>query len=164
MSSKTGRSLCLVALLLSSAGCNRRAYKVPNAAMEPTIKQGDTIWVDHSYYKTHSVERLDIITFKASKEGDPNAGNDTRMVKRVIGLSAETVEIRSGKIFVDDQELKLPFDSIAPRDNFKPFTISEGEFFVLGDNRAESFDSRFWSRPTLKQASIDGKVIEVKHN
>ncbi len=164
MSWKTGRWICFVALLLSSGACNRWAYKVPNAAMEPTIKQGDTIWVDHSYYKAHSVERFDIITFKSSKEGDPNAGNDTRMVKRVIGLSGETVEIRNGKIFVSDQELKLPFDSTPPRDNFRRITISEGEFFVLGDNRAESFDSRFWSRPTLKQASIDGKVVEIKHN
>ena len=132
--------------------------------MEPTIKRGDTVWVDHSFYSSHPIERLDIVMYEAAENGDPHQDKGTRIVKRVIGIGGETVELFQGKILVNAQELKEPFESIPTEESFGPVTVPSGEYFLLGDNRSNSYDSRYWNPPTIKASSITGKVTEIKHN
>ena len=155
---------CFTALLLVLTGCSNWAYKVPTVAMEPTIKSGTTIWVDHSFYSDHPIERLDMVLYKAAANGDPHQGTDTMIVKRVIGLGGETVELVNGKVLINGLELKETFDSIPAEDSFGPVAIPAGEYFLLGDNRANSYDSRYWNPPTIKAGSIKGKVTEIKNN
>jgi len=145
------RAIWIVAISILLVGCSRWAYKVPTVAMEPTIKPGDTVWVDHGYYTSHPVERFDMVLYK-------------KIVKRVIGLGGEKVEIREGRVFINDQELRQTFEWIPLKESFGPITIPREEYFLLGDNRANSFDSRYWNPPTLKSPGITGKVVEIKHN
>ena len=132
--------------------------------MEPTIKSGTTVWVDRSFYSNRPIERLDMVLYEAGENGDPHRGTGTKIVKRVIGLGGETVEIVNGKVLINGFELKQTFDSIPDEDNFGRVTVPAGEYFLLGDNRGNSYDSRHWNPPTIKASSIKGKVTEIKNN
>lgn len=158
------RRVLIALLLLFLSGCNKWAYKVPTEAMEPTIKKGDTIWVDHQYYENHQIERFDIVLFVAPEHGDPHQGKETKIVKRVIGLGGDQIQLVAGKLLMNGVELRQPFSFSPSDDDFGPISVPQGEYFLMGDNRSNSFDSRFWSPPTIKAASIKGKVIEIKHN
>jgi len=156
----------VVSVLLLSwflSGCSKWAYKVPTDAMEPTIKKGDSIWVDQQYYSSHPIERFDIVMFMASEHGDPHQGKDAKIVKRVIGLGGEQIQIVSGKVLVNGAALKQSFSFSPSQDDFGPVTVPQGEYFLLGDNRDNSYDSRFWTPPTIGAKSIKGKVTGILH-
>jgi signal peptidase I len=132
--------------------------------MEPTIKPGDTVWVDHKFYSSHPIARAEIVMYEAGERGDPHRGQGTRFVKRVIALGGETVELIHGKVLINGQPLSETFETIPNQDNFGPVTVPPGEYFLLGDNRDNSFDSRYWKPPTIEATKIKGKVTEIKHN
>ena len=83
-------------------------------------------------------------------------------IKRVIGLGNETVQIQGGKVIVNGQELKEPFNSMPSTNEFGPLVIPAGQYFLLGDNRPNSFDSRDWKQPTVGQHAIVGKVPDIR--
>jgi len=129
--------------------------EVHNHSMEPTLYSGNIIMMDkHSYIK-NSPKRYDIIIFDSESTTD-------RLIKRVIGLPGETVRIVQGKIYIDGENIKdiegldLPFDAgLAQKD----FVLDENEYFVLGDNRKESIDSRFEEIGAVKKSDIKGKLL-----
>ncbi len=130
---------------------------VPTSSMEPTILVGDRVLVDKFTVRnafgsglplaaTHDIQRGDIVVFKHPTD------TESLWVKRVIGLPGESIEIQAKQVRVDGVALDEPYKhhsdpSVDPggnRDHFGPARIPEGAFFVMGDNRDNSLDSRYW--------------------
>lgn len=130
---------------------------VPTGSMKPTINEGDKIivWECLKYF---DFKRGDLIVF----DGLNTAQEDKILVKRVIGLPGETVKITDGVVYINGVALEEDYVK-----NDKPFfmdevTVPEDEYFVLGDNRANSFDARYWSYKFVKQSDIMGKGMLTK--
>lgn len=123
---------------------------VPTGSMLNTIQEGDRIIASRIEYNFHEPERFDIIIFKAPDEV-AKGNNKTYYVKRVIGLPGETVTIVNGVVYVADkegntQQLRDDFvTACTPTGNYGPYEVPEDSYFVMGDNRESSVDSRFWT-------------------
>jgi signal peptidase I len=151
------------------------AYKIPSRSMVPTLLVGDHILVNKFIYGVKiPLLRRTILPVSEPKRGEivvfifPN-DRSKDFIKRVIGVAGDKVEIRNKKIFINDKEFKDPFGvysdslilpkSMQPRDNFGPVTVPEKAIFVMGDNRDESLDSRFWGFVDLKD--VEGKAFII---
>lgn len=126
------------------------ARYIPSESMEPTLKVGDRLYIEKL---SDTIERGDIVVFKST----PESHLDEDMIKRVIGLPGETVEIKDGIVYVNDQPLDEPYESEKPQKDFAPVTVPEGKLFVMGDNRNNSFDSRAWGM--LPRENVIGKAV-----
>lgn len=137
-----------------------QAYKIPAGSNLPTILIGDHVLVNKYVYKFHQPQRNDWVIFKFPKN------EKIDYLKRVVALPGDQVEIKDKRLYVNNQLVLEPFvinsttsvmDAIkSPRDNFGPVTVPEKSYFVLGDNRDNSFDSRFWG--FVKENKIKGKA------
>jgi signal peptidase I len=151
------------------------AYKIPSRSMVPTLLVGDHILVNKFIYGVKiPLLRRTIIPFSEPKRGEivvfifPN-DRSKDFIKRVIGVGGDKIEIKNKKIFINDKEFKDSFGiysdslilpkSMQPRDNFGPVTVPEKTIFVMGDNRDESLDSRFWGFVDLKD--VEGKAFII---
>ena len=151
------------------------AYKIPSRSMVPTLLVGDHILVNKFIYGVKiPLLRRTIIPVSEPKRGEvvvfiyPN-DRSKDFIKRVIGVAGDKIEIKNKKIFINDAEFKdsygifsdslvLP-QSLQPRDNFGPIIVPEKSIFVMGDNRDESLDSRFWGFVNLKD--VEGKAFVI---
>jgi len=124
--------------------------------MEPTIKMGASVRIDEAYYSKNPVRRFDIVVVT-----DPD-DKESKYIKSVIGLGGERFQIKNGKILVNGEPLKEPFAIIPPDDDFEPISIPNEDYFLLGDNRANSYDSRHWKKKTAGKGEIYAKVIGVE--
>ncbi len=143
--------------------------QVPTGSMLNTIQKGDRIIASRLEYNFHDPERYDIIIFKfpddvAAHKEDPTVKVEY-FVKRIIGLPGETVTIVNGVVYVTDKDGKstqLEDDFVTacvPTGNFGPYEVPEGSYFVMGDNRESSIDSRFWTTTNyVDENLIIGKV------
>lgn len=124
-------------------------------SMDPTLKNGDNVLVNKAAYLLTSPKRNDIIVFKPN--GNDNSHN---YVKRVIGLPGETIQIKNGVVYVDGEKLddKIDVSIINAGIAEEEIKISEGEYFVLGDNRNKSEDSRYANIGNIKKSDIEGKA------
>jgi len=142
--------------------------KIPSASMENTIMTGDRIFGFRMAYginidlfgleyhkKMKDPERFDIVIFKYPDD------ERQRFIKRIIGLPGEKVEIRDGKVYINDAEEPLDdsFVKEAPIGSFGPYTVPENCYFMLGDNRNNSKDSRFWENTFVEFDKIIGKAL-----
>jgi len=137
-----------------------RAYKIPSSTMEPTVLVGDYLIADMKIYKSEKPKRGDIIIFEFPK--DPSKD----YIKRIIGLEDEKVEIINNKIYINEKLLDDPWDYFENSDsvkgfpeleNFGPAVVPKDYLFVLGDNRNNSQDSRFWGFVNIKK--VRGKAL-----
>ncbi|MDR1603417.1 MAG: signal peptidase I [Gracilibacteraceae bacterium] len=125
---------------------------VPTGSMLPTIQLNDRLFVDKLFYKMQGIDRGDIIVFHAPE----NVTEEKDMVKRVIGLPGETLEIKGGLVYINEQALNEPYVAEAPNYTFGPVAIPEEAYFVMGDNRNRSLDSHVWG--FLADSYITGRI------
>lgn len=130
---------------------------VPSESMEKTIMTGDRIFGFRLAYEFEEPERFDIVIFKYPDDPEQKE----LYIKRVIGLPGETVNIVNGKVYVNGEQSPLD-DSFCPETpigDFGPYTVPEGCYFMLGDNRNCSKDSRFWENTYVREDQIVGKAV-----
>jgi len=151
------------------------AYKIPSRSMVQTLLVGDHILVNKFIYGVKiPLLRRTIIPVREPKRGEivvfiyPN-DRSKDFIKRVIGMGGDKIEIVNKKIFINGKEYKDSFGiysdniiypaTMQPRDNFGPITVPNDAIFVMGDNRDESLDSRFWGFVNLKD--VEGKAFII---
>jgi len=120
---------------------------IPSGSMIPTLKIDDRLMVEKITYLFHSPERGDIVVFSAPDRliaQEPSQDKSRALIKRVIGLPGDKVEGMDGQIFVNDQPLAENYISAPINRNFLPVVVPPQSYFVMGDNRNNSYDSRFW--------------------
>jgi signal peptidase I len=124
--------------------------------MEPTLKVGDKVLVNKLSYDFHPVHRGDVIVFKRPANDYSPGIKD--LIKRVIGLPGETIEGRGGSIYINGQKLNEPWlPRGTPTSDFTPVVIPAGQYFVMGDNRGDSADSRGFG--PIKKNLIVGRAF-----
>jgi len=125
---------------------------VHGTSMEHTIQEEDRILVDKLWYQFKEPKRFEIIVF--TKDGRVN------LIKRIIGLPGETIRIKDGEIYIDDNKLIEHF-GFEPMDMSGDFevTLGKDEYFVLGDNRNSSLDSRFSSIGPVQKSEFLGRAL-----
>jgi len=130
-------------------------FFVKGQSMEPNFETGDYLIVDEISYRIENPQRGDVVVFKY-----PN-NLSQRYIKRIIGLPDETIEIKEGQVIVSgkvlDESSYLPRGVFTPDRGFTKITLTENEYFVLGDNRSQSPDSRLWG--PLPRDDIIGRVF-----
>jgi signal peptidase I len=141
--------LILICCFVFLTACSLKPIRNEGTGMSPTLNDGDKIFIDQNFGE---LKRGDIIAFDYPKD------RSKWYMKRLIGLPNETVEIREGKVYINDQILDEPYlDEIynQQKSSFPPQKIPEYQYFVLGDNRDNSSDSRYWG--TVDKELINGK-------
>ena len=126
--------------------------QVPTSSMETTVMAGDRILVNRLSYIFGEPQRGDIVTFIYPDDGK------TLYLKRIIGLPGETISGKEGVIYIDGEPLKDDFTEEVSYDNFGPYTVPKGSYFMMGDNRTDSWDSRYWTHKFVKLEDIIGKA------
>ncbi len=126
---------------------------VPTGSMESTIPAGSRIMGLRLYYNFKDPERGDIVIFKYPDD------EKVDYLKRIIGLPGETVEIASGKVYIDGELLDEPYLDEEPTGDFGPYQVPEDSYFMLGDNRAVSKDSRYWTNTYVRRDKIIAKAF-----
>jgi signal peptidase I len=132
-----------------------QAFYIPSLSMAPTLTVNDRVLVNKLSYDLHDINRGDVVVF----ESPPNEGSQTKdLIKRVIGLPGETVEAHDGRIYVNGQELEEPY--LGPDVSTQPFekvTIPPDHYWVMGDNRPNSRDSRFYG--AIPESLVIGRAF-----
>jgi signal peptidase I len=152
-----------------------QAFKIPSGSMEPNLLIGDHLLVNKMVFgptgsslermvmPVRSVVRGDVLVFKYPEEPSRD------FIKRVVGLPGETLELKGTQVYINGQPLSEPYalyqrlpDMLLPGDvrrAYGPVTIPEGQYFMMGDNRDDSQDSRYWG--FLPAGHIKGRALFV---
>lgn len=123
---------------------------IPTNSMQPTLNTKTKYFVIKIYKK---IDRLDIVTFKRKED-------KFDMVKRIIGLPGEHVKIEDGIVYINNETLEEGYVKYQGGIKNAEFDVPNNCYLVLGDNRANSLDSRYWENPYLNSNDIIGKVLK----
>jgi signal peptidase I len=140
-------------------------FSIPTSSMVPTLDIGDRILVWKAFFNWHDVRQGDIVVFAHPPRDHCPGPADTDLVKRVIALPGQTIYSAGNTIYVDGRRLPEPYlpphDQLGPQipgaTRQAPFHVPPGDFYMMGDNRQISCDSRFWG--PIRGTSIVGKVV-----
>ncbi|NIT03379.1 signal peptidase I, partial [Candidatus Saccharibacteria bacterium] len=152
-----------------------QAFTIPSGSMKPTLLVGDYVLVnkfvygprvpftDSRFFELKSPKRGEVIVFKYPKD------HTRDFIKRVIGTPGDVVEVRNKMVYVNGKQMREPYarhsdeyviyERPSPRDNYGPVTVPEDKYFVMGDNRDESEDSRYWGFVDIDE--IKGKAFII---
>lgn len=137
-------------------------YTIPSGSMEDTIQVGDNVWSEKISYYFRDAEPGDIVTFD-----DPEIAGRT-LIKRVIATEGQTVDLIDGLVYVDGQPLNEPYTQGKPSVPLKsavgvdityPYTVPSGHVWVMGDNRTDSADSRYFG--AIDASAISGRAVAI---
>ncbi len=173
---KTLAVLVVIAMILR--GSVVEAFKIPSGSMIPTLMIGDHIlvskfsyglrlpFVSDTIYRYGAPERGDIVVFtKPDDEATLEDESGINIIKRVIGLPGDTVEVRGTNVYINNQIYSEPYarwEAGGLRDgDFGPSKIPAEHVLLLGDNRDHSRDSRFWNDPYLSMDRIKGRALII---
>jgi signal peptidase I len=156
-----------------------QAFKIPSGSMLETLQIGDHLLVNKFIYGTHipfvadgflslrSPERGDVIVFEFPEDANESYFKRRDFIKRVVGVPGDTVEIKAKQVYVNGEAVTFEQEEhkdntlvpslASPRDFFGPVEVPQGNYFVMGDNRDYSYDSRFWGY--VERSKIKGKAI-----
>jgi signal peptidase I len=164
-----------VALLVRSSVVE--AFWVPSGSMLPTIQIGDHLFVNKLAYGLQLDLPFGLLNWEIAQWSPVHRGEivvftspvdrRTDLIKRVIAVEGDTVEIRTKHLFINGAEVADPHANFTdphvrdgvPRDNMKPTTVPPGKFFVMGDNRDQSYDSRYWG--FADERDVKGKATFI---
>jgi signal peptidase I len=145
-----------------------QTFYIPSGSMEPTLQVGDRIVVNKLSYELHGVDRGDIVVFSRPPQENCGGPQVNDLVKRVVGMPGDLVSVSGGYVYVDGRRLDetwlpaaeqgttSPGPSGTPYSLDRPYRVPTGDYFVLGDNRGDSCDSRWWG--PIPRSLIVGKV------
>lgn len=156
-----------------------QAFYIPSGSMIPTLEVGDRVVVSRLAYDLHEPRRGDVVVFEAPNQGsdsDDDGGflpfrlfkdfvqtvgltqpSTEDFIKRVVALPGETVEGRSGTIYIDGEPLEEPYLHGVSFGDFQPVTVAPDHLWVMGDNRGHSSDSRVFG--TISEDTIVGRAV-----
>jgi signal peptidase I len=174
---KTVVLILIAAIMLRGSGIE--AFVIPSGSMIPTLRIGDHIfvwklaygirlpWVQKTIIQYGTPERGEILVF--TREDDPSTREDeseSNIIKRLIGLPGDTVQVQRNVVTVNGKRLKEPYarweDGGNVEGNFGPEVVPEGHLFMMGDNRDRSKDSRFWNGTHyLPIANVKGRAFLI---
>jgi signal peptidase I len=163
-----GWAICLAVAVLLAVGIRTfvvQAFSIPSTSMVPTLNVYDRILVWKAFFSWHQLREGDIIVFTHPPRDHCPGPARTDLVKRVIALPGQTIYSAGGVLYVDGRRLREPYlpsdDPLGPPipggSRQDPFRVPRGEFYVMGDNRAISCDSRYWG--PIQGSTIVGRVV-----
>ncbi len=130
-------------------------FRVQGDSMQPTLHNDEYVLVDKAEYWFHAPQRGDVVVFRAVPADNP----DRDFIKRIIAQPGDTVEIRGGRVYVNRRQVHESYITSLSVNSFAVRRVPENSYFVLGDNRNNSFDSSRWPRtPWLARRYIIGRA------
>ena len=130
-----------------------QAFRVQGTSMEPLLRDGDRIVVNKFVYRFQPIERGNVVVFWYPQ--DPSVS----FIKRIVGLPGDLIEIRSGRVFVNDELVPEDYlhEDFRDQSSHYPDRVQKGHYFVLGDHRSSSNDSRTWGE--VPQKYVYGQAV-----
>jgi signal peptidase I len=129
------------------------AAKIPSGSMIPTLQINDRLFIE-KMIDPSDLRDGDIVVFKP-----PFKSEYDRLIKRLIGVGGDTIEIRDGVLYRNGEKVDEPYIEEPMNYDYGPITVPEGKFFFLGDNRNNSYDSHLWPTPFVDESEIIGKAV-----
>lgn len=140
-----------------------KPYHIPSGSMKPTLMPGDYVMANLNYYKINRPKRGDLVVYVYPE--DPKKD----FIHRVVAIEGDEIYMENKQLYLNKKKLVEPYiinlekdilsKEINPRDNFGPIKVSKDSYFVMGDNRDQSYDSRFWKFVNIE--AIKGKAFFV---
>ncbi len=132
------------------------ARYIPSGSMLPTLEINDRLIIDKLGYRFKEPKRGDIVVFNPTAALQKENFKDA-FIKRVIGLPGDTVEVKGGKVYVNDELLTEEYIKEQPNYDYGPVVVPENQYLVLGDNRNNSYDSHYWG--FVPRENIIGQAV-----
>ncbi len=132
------------------------ARYIPSGSMEPTLLINDHLIIDKVSYDFKNPQRGDVVVFNPTETLEKQNFHDA-FIKRVIGLPGDKVEVKNGRVYVNDRPLKENYIAAKPEYQWGPVIVPPNSYLVLGDNRNNSYDSHYWG--FVPRSRIVGKAV-----